>query len=88
MTYISAHSLSCPLEKRETPRGVSIGGKRVSSAFVQGGGVVIFSTDMQSSHFEKEKLRRLKIQYQEFLSRDRLFVSFEYSRIFWLFFFA
>ena len=56
------------------PIGVSIEGKRVTSASVQAGSHIFFRYAVKS-HFGKEKLRRLKIQYQEFLSRDRLFVS-------------
>ena len=77
ITYVIALP-NCP---RDPPRGVSIGGKRVSSASGHGESHIFFRYAVKS-HFEKEKLRRLKIQYQEFLSRDRLFVSYEYSRIF------
>ena len=77
--------LNCPREKR--PGAFRSGAKEsvMRSYRGGGGGSNIFFRYAVKTHFEKEKLRRLKpvkIQYQEFLSRDRLFVSYEYSRIF------
>ena len=79
------HNLYCPREKR--PEAFRSGAKESVVRLYRGQSHIFFRYAVKS-HFEKEKLRRRKIQYQEFLSRDRLLVSYKYSRIFSLFFFA